>query len=389
MHSFNFFAERQISSYKKSDSALIVLVLLFWGIGIVSLYFCSTNYAEKFFGNPFYFVQRQLVSSAIGFVFMTFLACIDVEKFRKLLPIIVLGSIVLCIFTFVPGIGIERNGARRWIKLPYFSTFQPSEAIKFAMVLYLANLFDKQEKIPEEEKSVLPAFVGLLIFTLIIFAQQDFSTGLFVFVIGLILFFVTGAKLSWFIPFSSLGIPFAALMILLKPYRVNRLVGFFAQDSYQQTFNWQINNAKTAISDGGFWGKGIGTGLSKLNSVPEIQSDYIFAGWSEAMGLLGVAIYFILLGFFIYRIFKISMYCGNRFASIASFGFGSSIVCQSILNVAVVGGVLPSTGIPLPFFSSGGSSIVFTLAMCGFMINASRIEQDYESENYIVERIEL
>lgn len=389
MHNFNFFAEKQASSYKKSDSVLIILVILFWGIGLVTLYFCSTNYAQRFFGNPFHFVQRQLVSSALGFVLMAFFACIDVEKLRKLLPLIVLGSIVLCLLTFIPGIGIERNGARRWIKIPYFSTFQPSEMAKFAMVLYLANLFDKQERLVEEERSVLPAFLGLLIFTVIIFAQQDFSTGLFVFVIGLILFLVTGAKLSWFIPFSGLGIPFAALMILLKPYRVNRLVGFFAQDSYHQSFNWQINNAKRAISDGGFWGKGIGSGLTKLNGVPEIQSDYVFAGWTEAMGLFGVAVYFVLLGFFTYRVFKISMYCGNRFASIATFGFGSSIVAQSMLNVAVVGGVLPSTGIPLPFFSSGGSSIIFTLAMCGFMLNASRIEQDYETGNYIVERVDI
>lgn len=385
MHNFNFFAEKPSLSYRKSDNVLIILIGLLWGIGIVTLYFCSTNYGQRFFNNPFHFVQRQLLSSFVGFVLMMFIILIDIEKLRKFLPIIVFGSIFLCILTFFPGIGIERNGARRWIKIPYFSTFQPSEAIKFAMVLFLANLFDKQEKLPEEEKSVFPAFLGLLTFTVVIFAQQDFSTGLFVFVVGLVLFFVTGAKLSWFIPFAGLGIPAAALMILLKPYRVNRLVGFFAQDDYQQTFNWQVLGAKKAITDGGFWGQGIGSGLTKLNQVPEIQSDYVFAGWTEAMGLLGVAIYLGILALFTYRVFKICMYNGNRFASIASFGFGTTIVAQSLLNIAVVGGVLPSTGIPLPFFSSGGSSIIFTLAMCGFLINSSRIEQTDNFEFYLGE----
>lgn len=387
MHSFNFFAEKPGRTYRKSDSVFIILTGLLWGIGIVTLYFCSSNYALRFFGNSFYFVQRQLSSSLVGLFFLVVFASVDVDKLRKILPIIVFGSLALCALTFVPGIGVERNGARRWIRIPYFSTFQPSEAVKFAMVLYLANLFDKQESLSDSERSVFPAFLGLLVFTVIIFAQQDFSTGLFVFVIGLMLFFVTGAKLSWFIPFAALGIPAAALMILLKPYRVNRLIGFFAKDDYQQTLNWQVNGAKKAIADGGFWGQGIGSGLTKLGGVPEIQSDYVFAGWTEAMGLLGVVLYLALLAGFTYRVFKICMYTGNRFAAIASFGFGASIVAQSLLNIAVVGGVLPSTGIPLPFFSSGGSSMIFTLAMCGFLINASRIEQRDDMEILLRENL--
>lgn len=380
MHNFNFFAEKPFSSYRKSDTALIVLVFLLWGIGMVTLYFCSSGYAQRVWGNPFHFVQRQLISSLIGFAFMMFFACFNLENFRRVLPVLVLGTLVVCVLVFIPGLGLESKGARRWLKIPYFSTFQPSEAVKFSMVLYLANQFDKQEKLSDEEKSVLPAFLGLVVFTGIIFAQQDFSTGMFVFVIGLMLFFVTGAKLSWFIPFAGLGFPAAALMILLKPYRVNRLVGFFAQDDYQQTFNYQVNNAKKAIMDGGFWGQGIGIGLKKISSVPEIQTDYIFAGWTEAMGFLGVVLYVVILAMFAWRVFKTCMYCGNRFASIAAFGFGALIVSQSLLNIAVVGGVLPSTGIPLPFFSSGGSSLIFTLAMCGVIINASGIEKHDELE---------
>lgn len=379
MHNFNFFAEKPDSIYRKSDSLFIVLVMLLWGIGMVTLQFCSANYGQRFFGNSFHFVQRQLISSLVGFVLLIFFAVADVEKLRKILPVIVLGSIVLSLLTFIPGIGVERNGARRWIKIPYFSTFQPSEALKFSMVLFLANLFDKQSKLPEEDRSVVPALVGLLVFSVIILCQQDLGTALFVMILGLSIFFVTGAKLLWFVPMAFLLIPFGLIFILTEPYRVNRIIGFIAQDSFAQSLNWQVNGSKRAITDGGLFGQGIGSGLTKLGGVPEIQSDYVFAGWAEAMGFFGVLIYLCILGLFLWRVYRICMTCGNRFASIASFGFGAVIVAQSLLNIAVVAGVVPTTGIPLPFFSSGGSSMMVTLAMCGFIINSSRIEQTDES----------
>lgn len=372
---FTFFSERPAGSYKKADTSLIVMTMLLWGLGMVTLYFCSASFGQRVFGDPMHFVVRQLLSSFIGFIALFFFASVKLEVIRKMLPLITFGSIILCLLVFVPGIGVERNGARRWIRLPFFSTFQPSETIKFAMVLFLANLFDKQARaINEEEQSVFPSFIGLLVFTCVIFAQQDFSSGMFVFLVGFILFFVSGAKLSWIFPIAGLGIPLASLMILLEPFRVNRLIGFFAPDSYQQTFNYQTFAARRAISSGGFWGQGIGTGLVRTNSIPEVQSDYVFAGWTEAMGLLGVFLYLVLLGFFAWRAFYCACKCTDRFGALGTFGFATVIVAQSLMNIAVVGGVIPTTGIPLPFFSSGGSSIIFTLAMCGFMINASRLE---------------
>ena len=372
---FNFFAERPVEKYKKADTALVVMTMLLWGVGIVTLYFCSSRYGQRQFGNSLHFVERQLISSAVGFVALFFFASLKLEAVRKLLPLIVFGSLILCLFTFIPGIGVERNGARRWIKIPYFSTFQPSEAIKFALVLFLANFFDKQERIvAEEEKTVFPAFFGLILFSGIVFAQQDFSTGMFIFLLGLVMFFVSGAKLSWFIPFSCLAIPAACLMILLNPFRVARLLGFIRPENYAQTFNYQTMSAFRAISAGGLWGQGLGTGLARINSIPEVQSDYVFAGWVEAMGLLGVVLYLAMLLLFAWRAYYCALTCSNRFGSLATFGIATCIVAQSLANIAVVGGVLPSTGIPLPFFSSGGSSIIFTLAMCGFMINASRFE---------------
>ena len=187
----------------------------------------------------------------------------------------------------------------------------------------------------------------------------------------------------------SIVIPLSALFVFLEPYRLNRIIGFLDQDSYLQTLNYQTYAARRAISAGGFWGQGLGSGLSRINSIPEIQSDYIFAGWAESMGYFGVLIYFALLTLFAWRGLHCAMTAKSRFASIAAFGFIVSIIAQSVMNVAVVGGVIPTTGIPLPFFSSGGSSILFTLATCGFLVNASRNEiapnDDIEIEEIIYE----
>jgi cell division protein FtsW len=388
MGSFNFFAERPVEQYRKGDIWLIALTILLWGLGMVTLFICSTGYGSQGFGDPLHFVKRQLVSSFVGFIGLLFFVSLRMDVIRKLLPVFVFGSLILCLMTFLPKIGVERNGARRWIVLPYLSTFQPSELIKFTTILFLANLLDKQARISnEDERSMVPAFIGLGVFVSVIFLQKDFSTGFFVFLVGLVMFFVSGAKMTWFIPFAGLGIPFAALMILIEPYRVNRLIGFIAPDDFQRSINYQLFAARRAISAGGFWGQGIGTGLTRINSIPEVHADYVFAGWTEAMGLFGVFLYFLLLGFFGWRAFRAAFFCSDRFAAFGTFGCATVIIAQSLMNIAVVCGVIPTTGIPLPFFSSGGSSIMVTLCMCGFIIHASQMNCNEITESFVREGV--
>lgn len=388
MGNYTFYADRPVEKYRRTDKAFLICTILLWGIGMFTLFITTTN-RVKLFDNKYYFVQRQLISSAIGFAGLVFMSLIPMDKLRKLLPLIVFGSIILCLLTFVPGIGIETKGARRWIRLPFFSTFQPSEAAKFAVILFLANLFDKQNKSIEDNASdsdqnrVFPAIIGLVIFVLLIFLQKDFSTGMFIFISGILMFFVTGAKLSWLGPFTVLAIPAAILMISIEPYRIKRVAAFLRPNDFAQTEGYQLFASKRAISSGGLWGNGFGSGLLKINSIPEVQTDYIFAGWTEAMGLIGVIAYFALLLVFAWRAVKIFTSTPDRFAAYGSAGFTIMIVVQSLINCAVVCGAVPTTGIPLPFFSSGGSSIIFTLCMCGFILNASHCDSpefNYGSE---------
>ena len=379
MNQFTFYANKPSQNYNKVDMWLLGSVLLLWGLGIFALYICSQNYGLRAFGDSLYFVKRQLITSVLGFVVMFALMIFDIRFIRKCVSIIVIASFILCILTFIPGLSVMKNGARRWIRMPGNFNFQPSECIKFALVMFLANYFDKQENlIDPEEKTVFPCVICLILFSGIVFAQKDFSTGAFILLTGILLFFVSGAKLVWIFPFTLLAVPTVFLMITLNPFRLQRLIGWIRPEEYSSGINYQSLAAKRAISAGGVWGNGIGEGLTKINSIPSIQADYIFAGWAEAMGYIGVALYFILLVFFAYRGYRAALKNPDRFSALTCFGFVSIIVLQSFVNTMVVCGILPSTGIPLPFFSLGGSSIIVTLAMCGFIVNASRCEDIYE-----------
>lgn len=382
MNQFTFYANRPAENYHKIDNWLLAAVLLLWGLGIFTLFVCSQNYGGRVFGDSLYFFKRQLLCSAVGFVLFILFLVTDIKYVKKFLSLLVIISIILCVLTFIPPLAIEKNGARRWLRLPGNFSFQPSELAKFTLVLFLANYFEKQEEIDNpEDKNVFPCVIGFVIFIGIVFAQKDFSTGVFLTVIGILLFFVSGAKLKWLIPFMIIGIPAVILMVSLEPYRLRRVIGWIRPDEFGSTVNYQALAAKRAISSGGVWGSGIGNGLSRINSIPEIQADYIFAGWSEAMGFVGVLIYFILLVFFAWRGYRTAMKCKDRFSAYTTFGCVSVIFLQSLLNTMVVCGLLPSTGIPLPFFSLGGSSIMITLAMCGFILNASRCEEIDEKKS--------
>ncbi len=376
MNQFTFYANKPSQNYNKIDIWLLGSILLLWGLGIFTLYVCSQNFAIRAFNDPLYFVKRQLLCSVAGFVLFAGFMITDMKYIRKFVSVIVIVSIILCLLTFIPGISIIKNGARRWIRLPGNFTFQPSELVKFAVAVFLANYFDKQDKLLNpEEKTVFPCVIVLIVFAGIVFAQKDFSSGVFITLIGILMFFVSGAKLVWIFPFALIAIPAGFLMITLNPYRLQRLIGWISPDEFSSSINYQSLNAKRAISAGGVWGSGIGAGLSKINSIPEVQADYIFAGWAESMGYIGVVLYFVLLIYFAYRGYKAAFNNPDKFTALSTFGCVSVIVLQSLVNTMVVCGLLPSTGINLPFFSLGGSSIIVTLAMCGFIVNASRCEK--------------
>ncbi|WP_428771145.1 putative peptidoglycan glycosyltransferase FtsW [Treponema sp. HNW] len=358
------------------DVPLIASIIVLLGLGLITLFTSSSGHANRIFGDPLYFVKRQSISIGVGLIFLFVFSWTDLNLLRKITPLVFIFVLILCFLTFIPGIGVSRNGARRWIKLPVFSTFQPSEAAKFAVILFLSNFFAKKhDKLDNPLIGMYPAAFGVLMFVTVIFFQSDFSSAVFLGFIALSMFFIAGVQFRWFLLFFLYGAAAAVLVVFSTSFRVKRLIAFFRPELDVSGINYQIKAACRAISSGGFWGRGIG-GAERINAIPEVQADFIFAGWSEAMGLFGVLIYLLLLFFFAFRALDIALKCPDRFRSLCAFGCGIAVTGQSLLNLAVVCGALPTTGIPLPFFSSGGSSVLITLCLCGILINVSGYKAD-------------
>ncbi|MBQ0166632.1 MAG: cell division protein FtsW [Treponema sp.] len=381
MKSFDMFVERPMFT-KKADPGLIVSIILFLGLGYVTLFVSSQRVGLNLRGDEMYFIRRQILFGCAGLVFLLACACIDIKIIRTFTAPVFFACLGVCALTLIPGIGTDVNGARRWINIPHVGTFQPSEFAKLAVIVFLANLFDKKaDRLDDPMVSTYPAIVGLGVFVFVVILQKDFTTALTILLLGLALFFIAGVYLRWFALLIVLGIPILFLFIFTEEYRVERVLAWLLPNYDMEGMSYQATAASRAIRSGGIWGNGMGTGLQYTKYVPEVQSDYIFAGWTEAMGFVGVLIYFLLLGYFCWRCFAAALHNEDRFRALIAFGCCFLIVGQSVMNCGVVCGAFPSTGIPLPFFSSGGSSLIVTMGACGLLINVSRYENVLELED--------
>jgi cell division protein FtsW len=356
-----------------ADHILIVSVLLLAGLGLVTLYSSSYAFSQRFFqGNGLYLVTRQLLLGAAGTFLFFFASIVKLELLRKLVKPLVLGSIILCILTFVPSIGVRKNGSARWIGISGF-TFQPSELVKLALPLYLAHIFEKKkEDINILFRGVIPPAVITGIFFVLIFFQNNFSTAVFIAVNALFMFYLAGVRFRYFISAVFMFVPTATFLVLKKEHRIRRFLSYLQPEFEPQGAGYQVNSSILSISSGGFWGKGIGQGTRKLSSVPEIHSDFIFSSYAEESGFLGVMLFCFLFTVFAARGYLSSMRNEKPFNRLLGCGLVTMIVSQVLLNIAVVAGALPATGVPLPFFSAGGSSLATTLAMAGLIVNVSR-----------------
>jgi cell division protein FtsW len=356
----------------RTDHVLTAIVLLLTGLGLVTLYSSSFAFAQRFFGDGLYFISRQLVFGAAGIVLFFIASVIDLDLLRKLIKYLVLGCIVLCGLTFVPGIGLSKNGAARWIGIGPVS-YQPSEMVKLVLPLYLAHFFEKkQENIDSLSRGILPPAMISGIFIGLIFLQNNFSTAVFIALNALFMFFMAGVNFKYFFSVLFMFLPTATLLVLKKEHRVRRFLSYIQPGLDPKGADYQVAASKLSISSGGFWGKGIGHGTRKLSSVPEVHSDFIFSSFAEESGFLGVTLFCFLFAVFAVRGYSSAMRNEKPFNRLLGCGLVTMIISQVLLNIAVAAGALPATGVPLPFFSAGGSSFVTTLIMAGLIVNVSR-----------------
>jgi cell division protein FtsW len=357
---------------QKTVHIFYLCVMLLLGTGLVTLYSASYSFAARFFGDGNYFIKRQLIFGAAGIVCFFIFSRINLEILRKfILPLVCIAAF-LCILTLIPGIGVERYGASRWIEVGSLS-YQPSEMVKFALPLYLAHLLDKKSGNQDKFYSgILPPVLVTGLFFGLIYGQNNFSTAVFIIANALIIFFFAGIHMRYFLAAIVMIIPVSALLVFTKEYRVRRLVSFLRPQWDPLGAGFQVNASKDAIISSGLLGRGIGEGTRKISSIPEIHSDFIFSAFVEETGFIGVLLFFTLFTVFAVLGFKAALNSKTVFGRLLAAGLTTMIVFQALLNTAVVSGAIPATGIPLPFFSAGGSSLVTTLICAGLIANIAR-----------------
>jgi len=361
-----------IESSQKVDKVLLYLIILLSVVGFISLFNVSYPRSQVLYENPFSIITKQSIWFFIGGIIAMVLYSFDISRLRKMSPILILFSIILLLFSFIPGIGSEYLGGRRWIIL-FNISIQPSEFVKLSLVLYLAHILaNRQHKMTDVMNTILPAVVVVAVVVGIIYLQNDFSTAVFIFCVAPLMFFVAGVAMRHFLLLFSVAVPVMAILLFTREYRVQRLISFLMPDRDPTGSGFQILAAKSALAQGAFWGKGIGLSQNKFGVLPEVQSDFILAIIGEELGFLGICLVLGFFTLFALRGYAIIYQSEDRFIQLCAFGLTSVVFLQALINAAVVIGLLPTTGITLPFFSAGGSSLVTTLAICGVLLLLSR-----------------
>jgi len=365
-----------------------ICVILLTGLGLVTLYSASYSFAARFFTHGNYFFIRQIIFGAAGIALFIIFSRISLRFLRKcILPLFFI-AVTLCVLTMVPDIGRERYGASRWIEIGSFS-YQPSEMVKFVLPLYLAHLLDKKsDNLDNFYSGILPPVLVTGLFFALIYVQNNFSTAVFITFNAMVIFFIAGMRYRYFFAAIAMIVPISALLVFTKEHRVRRLVSFLRPDWDPMGAGFQVQASREAIISSGFWGKGIGEGTRKVASIPEIHSDFIFSAYVEETGFIGILLFFALFAIFAVLGYKAALDSKTVFARLLAAGLTTMIVSQALLNTAVVSGALPATGIPLPFFSAGGSSLITTLICAGLIANIARtggVTRGYASEYKVME----
>ncbi|MDR2942842.1 MAG: putative lipid II flippase FtsW [Treponema sp.] len=357
---------------KNALHIFFICVIIMFGTGLVTLYSSSYAFALRFFKDGNYFIIRQIIFGVVGIVLFFIFSIIDLDKIRKFILPLVCFSAFLCFLTRIPGIGVERYGASRWIEIGPLS-YQPSEMVKVVLPLYLAHIMDKKaNNLDKFYSGILPPVIVTGLFFGLIYMQNNFSTAVFIVFNAMVLFFLAGMRFRYFFAAVAMIIPVSALLVFTKEHRVRRLVSFIRPEWDPLGAGFQVSASRDAIVSGGFWGKGIGEGTRKIASIPEIHSDFIFSSYVEETGFIGILLFFALFAVFAVLGYRAALRAKTVFGRLLSASMTTMIITQALSNVAVVSGALPATGIPLPFFSAGGSSLATTLICAGMIANIAR-----------------
>ena len=352
-------------------TAIIILILF----GAIMIYSASSIWANYKFEDSFYYVKRQMIFIVLGIFLMITTSKIDYniyyENSNKILGI----CIVLLILVLIPGIGCVRNGSRSWFGIGSLG-IQPSEAAKLGMIIFTSKYLTNSSKFLKSYKyGVFPILGVLFLLFGLIMLQPDLGTGMILVISIISLLFIAGVNMKFFIGGGIIGLIGVIILIAIAPYRMDRITSFINPWNDPLGTGFQIIQSLYAIGPGGLLGRGYLKSIQKQFYLPEPQTDFIFSIIAEEFGIVGTIFVVFMFSFIIYRGIKIALRTKDSFAKYLAFGMSFQLAFQALMNLMVVIGMIPVTGVTLPFLSYGGSSLLITLASMGIILNISRYQK--------------
>lgn len=365
------------------DMPFLILLMIVLVVGLICLY--SASYAYSYYwndGDSYYFIKRQLAFAVLGIVAMLIISTVDYHVLHKFaLPIMILSLAMLVVVLLLPA----QSGIHRWIRIPGLGQFQPSEVAKFALILLFAHLISlNHKKMKTFLRGYLPFILILGVVCGLVFMEPHLSGTMLLLAIGLVMMYVGGTRTVYLGLTVGLGVAAVVVMIWGFGYEMDRItvwrdpIGVYTSG---ETFEggisgrdmaWQTVQSLYAIGSGGLMGQGLGNSRQKHLFLPEPQNDFIFAIVCEELGFIGAVLIIILFALLVWRGFTIGMKAPDKFGSMLAIGLTAQIGIQVVMNLAVVTNTVPNTGISLPFFSYGGTSLVMLLAQMGVVLSVSR-----------------
>lgn len=356
----------------RPDLVLLGAILALLGIGFIMVYSSSAVRGFIQFDDPYHYLKMEIMWVTIGLVALFLSMWVDLQWLRQFAKPALLLAIALLIAVKIPGIGRKVNGADRWIGLGPMS-IQPSEVIKLSMVLMMSHLLALNPyKIKSFRKGVLPVLGLLGVIAGLIMLQPDLGTTLVIAATTFFMLIAAGARVSHILTLAGTGLGLVAVAIAAAPYRMRRIFAFLDPWADPLGNGYQTIQALLALGPGGLFGLGLGQSRQKFLYLPENHTDFIFAMIGEELGFIGATLIILLFFLFAWRGFRVAMRAPDAFTGFLAVGLTSMVSIQAMINMGVVSGLLPVTGITLPFISYGGTSLVFTMVGVGVLLNISR-----------------
>ena len=355
----------------KNIISIVGIVLLLTSFGCLMVYSASSYSAEYHYGNQYFFLVKQIMGVLMGICAMLFFIFFDYHKLKKYKWAIVAGSAILLVLVFIPGLGVESYGAKRWVSL-FGLSIQPSEIAKFALVIFCAaHLADNHEK-AKTLKGILPVLLVGGGLCLLIMLEPSMSVTMCIAFVTLFMLIIGGMSKKHTLMFSIPATAVVPLLIFLEPYRLKRLLAFLDPWASPQGEGFQLIQSLYSLGSGGWFGVGLFQSRQKYLFLPFAESDFILSIIGEEIGYFGLIALMIVFLTLVILLIKIGLNAPDRFGALLACGVAFIIGVQTLLNIAVVTGSIPPTGLPLPFISSGGTSVMVFMAGIGICLNILR-----------------